>query len=711
MAFRKSGFLVVGAAALSTSIVVSCGKDEAGNSTASNAPDPNEPYTAVEGAEATQFLASGFAVKPADSDALSKSLALAEAAEAGAEGAALLEGETPYFQADTATLNFLKAAEGQKLKIDTAAFKLPTTDSLAAQPAAREEPVGANLIAADPPLATDPATFDPKKDTVKLDAASWANKTEIKVSRLTNIPVKDQGVRGTCAAHTGAGALEYLLLKKYSSRFSTVDLSEQRFYMMSKSNLWKTGGVVDKDAGSSWAKGFEMSLGTAGVTAPSKDPKFNIPLEKDCPYVKTAGKNELQIAQAATCTRGSVKVSSMSDSWYYIKAGNKKEWHSNALLKAQQILDYLIKTDLPVPIATELTSAWMKNDGMITYAKSKGQAKQGGHAYLIVGARKLNEKAYPGEGGMCFIIKNSWGIGWGAGGYSCMTLTWFNNFRRAEFYELAFDANVDIDYVAPLPAKTVPVTVPKAKLTDLENGDEGVPELVKVAVPDNPGTEAAADTAAPAAPEPAGTTADGYTVGGLVDPTGNIVKAFYKIDGGNIDIVGILKGETGVTQSLTLAFEAATGNLTYTDPSRGPKVVGDLKDGTITLCSQQYADTCALNFVEAGKRLVLGLTEAAFRNYAADANAKYTSLISYAGYAVEFALAGDSFADFRLQIGGVPTNPIRLHVDAASGAIAYKGKDIGNYQKLAFCSGDYKNVCRLVVNSEDKTLNILFKMR
>jgi hypothetical protein len=29
----------------------------------------------------------------------------------------------------------------------------------------------------------------------------------------------------------------------------------------------------------------------------------------------------------------------------------------------------------------------------------------------------------------------------------------------------------------------------------------------------------------------------------------------------------------------------------------------------------------------------------------------------------------------------------------------------------ADCSGDYKNVCRLVVNAEDKTLNIFFKMQ
>ena len=60
--------------------------------------------------------------------------------------------------------------------------------------------------------------------------------------------------------------LEYMILKKDSSRLSTIDLSEQRFYMMSKKDLWKTGGVVSKDAGSAWYNGYSMSAGSAGTT-------------------------------------------------------------------------------------------------------------------------------------------------------------------------------------------------------------------------------------------------------------------------------------------------------------------------------------------------------------------------------------------------------------------------------------------------------------
>ncbi len=699
--------MVLRTALIVSLIAIGCGKKDASDLASTDTPDPNEPYTAVEGTEATKFLASGYDVAAQDPDAVSKALTLAEDAEAEAE-----EGEEHYFEGDSATLNFLKSGEKEKLAIDTAAFELPKADTLGSTAAERSIPDGFSL--ADPPLSTDPATFDPKKDTVKLDATSWANKAEFKISRLTNIPVKQQGERGTCAAHTGVSYLEYMALKKHTSRLTTLDLSEQRFYMMSKKELWDTGGgVVGQDGGSSWYNGYSLSMGKDGTTAPSQKPEFNIPLESDCGYVATNGKNELQIAQKASCKHGSVKVTSLSETWYYIKAGNKKEWHSNALLKAQDIFNYLKDKDLPVPVAAELTDGWMKNDGMITFAKSKNQPKQGGHAFLVVGARKLDEKKYPNEGGMCFIIKNSWGTGWGAAGYSCMTLAWFNNFRRAEFYDIAFDVNVDLDYVAPLKSTAVPKATPKAKLVELEAGDEGVPVEQPVDIPTNPGDEqqAEADTATPAPAEPAGTTEDGFTVGGLVDATGNVVKAFYTIDGANIELVGILQGETGVTQGLTLGYDAGSGKLTYTHATHGVKTVGELKDGKITLCSQQYVDVCALNYVEADKRLVLGLTEAEFRNYPADPNASYTSLVSYSGYAIEFALAGNDFADFRLEIAGTPTNPIRLRVDALSGAITYKGKEVGDYQKLGLCSGDYKNVCRMVVNSEDKTLNILFKMQ
>ncbi len=718
MVIRKYGRQVV-RVAFASLLAAGCGKKDKSDS--ESTPDPDEPYTAVEGDEATKYFANAaFDVAPMDPDSLSKALALSEDAEAAdlealaatTDGASLDDGGNHVFETDAATLKFLKTGAHAKETIQTANIPLPAINSLASLPAEKLESAGFALT--DPPVV--PETINTKTDTVKLDDASWGSKSEFKIPHVTDIPVKDQGDRGTCAAHAGIGYLEYAIIKKYGSRLSSIDLSEQRFYMMSKQDLWKTGGVVDADGGSAWANGYSMSLGNAGVTVPSDNTTYNIPLETDCPYNKGKGKNELQIAQAAKCKKGTVKVTSLSETYWQTTGGStNKVWHSNAVRSAQEIFNYLTTKGLPVPTATELTDAWIKNDGMITLAKSKNQPTQGGHAYLIVGARKLDEKKFPKEGGMCFIIKNSWGLGWGQNGYSCMTLAWFNNFRRPEFYDIAFDVNLDVDTVAPLKSKAPPAAVKKGvKLQEDEGGDEGLPVLVNLpAKTDNPGLdqEAAADTAAPVPDEAPGVTDDGYTVTGLVDATGNVVKALYKVTGANIEVRGVLKGEAEVSQALTLGFDAGTSQLVFTDAKRGAKVVGELKDGKLNICSQAFSEVCQLNYVAADKRLVLGLTEAEFHNYTPDPKADYKTLVSFEGYAIQFVLASASFADFRLVLAGTPTNALRLKTDALSGSIQYKGKEVGNYQKLGLCSGDYKKVCSLVVNSEDKTLNIFFKMQ
>src|SRR5690606_19786963 len=103
---------------------------------------------------------------------------------------------------------------------------------------------------------------------------------------------------------------------KHGHELAGIDLSEQRFYSLSKSDLWPSGGKVDTDAGSWWGSGMELSYGLEGKTAPSEDERYNIPLEVDCPYNPKSGKNELQLPQVASCQRGTIRVSNMSTQIY-----------------------------------------------------------------------------------------------------------------------------------------------------------------------------------------------------------------------------------------------------------------------------------------------------------------------------------------------------------------------------------------------------------
>ena len=198
---------------------------------------------------------------------------------------------------------------------------------------------------------------------------------------------------------------------------------------------------------------------------------------------------------------------------------------------------------------------------------------------------------------------------------------------------------------------------------------------------------------------------------GMVDSTGDVVKALYKVDGPSFELVGVLKGETAVTQVLTLGFDAASNHILSQDQQAHTDIVGELKDGKIYLCAGPYAETCKLNYVEADKRLVVGLTELAFHHDSPNANADYKPLVTFAGYGIDIAVASPKTADFRLEIAGAPTNAIRLKTDPADGSILFKGKPVGNVGKLMLCSGDFKTVCSLVVNTEDNSLNIFFKMK
>lgn len=710
------------AAVLLMGCASACGKSGGGST--SDAAIDSEPYTPPPGQDATTFLAPAVGVNPVPTDALSAALDLAAADHA--VGTALTGDDGGVAaQATTATINILKAAAHAKETLAPATFPDPASNTYA--PAQPDKQAALRLLDYDtkitPELGGNPydgSWYDPKKDVVALDSAAWGGKTEITVSRMTQIPVKNQGQRGTCGTHAGVGFLEYMVLKKYSSKLSTVDLSEQRFYVIARPDLMeKGGGVTDQDGGSSWSQGFQVSLGFGGKTVPSNDQKYNIPLEADCPYNNAPGANEQQIPQLAACRRGSVRVTSVSETF-----GNSDgKYYSSSPRTAQEIFDYLKTYDLPFPTAVIIDDAWSHNDGMITYAADKTPVNvRGGHGILIVGARRLDEAKFPGEGGMCFLTKNSWGEGWGVNGYACMTLTWFNRYRENFPFGVAFDIDVDIDYVVSKAALSLPAGISNvgAALADTSGELEPMPHVVTLKpAPVNPNLKqkAASDPAPalppstpPAAPAAAKTvTTDGFAAGTLAGKGGALAKALYKIDGTTIAIAGVMQGEGSVTKVLTLPYDAASGAITFVDAARGKKTVGKMADGRITLCQNEFAPVCTFNLVPSDKTLLVALTEEEFRRHEADPDASYTTLVQLAGYGIDFALAGGNYADFRLKLGGVPTNPLRFKVDIISGAVTYKDREIGNYQKLELCSGSHRDVCRFIVNTEDKSLNVFLR--
>jgi len=667
-------------------------------------------YEAVPGEPAAGYFHGAPGAAPVDTAALSQAIDAA-GTESMALAMALTEDEQSIPEVDGKTIDLLVSGADAKAALKTGTFAKPPVATLLKEKEITN--MGLNLVE----IPEKPIDYDPKMDAVRLDDASWGGKTEIVISNLDKVAIKDQQSRGTCAAFTGVSYLEYLTLKKFGGQVPSVDLSEQRFYMMAKPDHWETGGVTDQDGGSSWASGNRTSFGEGGVTSPTDNAPFNIPLEKDCPYNGQPGANEIQVPQAATCRRGAVRVTNLTET-YRAKSGNEPwKLYSNAPRSAQEIFDYIKTNDLPVPVGTTLTGNWEDNDGMITSAGSKlpgvsGHA--GGHAYLIVGMRKLDEAKYPGEGGMCFIIRNSWGAGWGVGGFACMTLAWFNEARDAYAFDVALDVEADVDYLKANAVNGVPATLalpdgPVAPVTSTP-ALEPQPVLTPTADPGAPaGGNAVAAGGGTPAPAPLPTTPDGYVIAKLLTKDGKLVQALYKRDGDKLLVRGVYQGQTAATHNLELAMD---GDEIIADDEQHKKEkvkVGRIDGENLTLCSGAYALTCHLNILKDENKLVIGVTEAEFRNYEPNVDADYKSLVSFKNYGIDFALGDGVFSDFRFTVGGKLTNPIRLAVKPVSGDILYRGKVIGNYQKLTFCSGDFKSVCRVLFNKKDASIKILFK--
>lgn len=534
------------------------------------------------------------------------------------------------------------------------------------------------------------------------DTVQWTHdETEFTVSMLDKMPVRYQGQRGTCASFAGIAQIEALALKAYPNDLSSLDLSEQRFYYMSKPEHWSNGGSASSqgsNTGTGYASSadFQYTYDGVKIMAPPDSQSFNIPLETDCPYVEAVGSTDLQVPQADGCKKGVIKVKEFN--------GWLKDW-TNLTTTAQQIYDFLKTNDYPVVVNTKLSANWEKNDGMITLAGAGGagaSSHASGHAYLIVGARKLDESKFPNEGGMCFIVKNSWGKGWGVNGLSCMTLAWFNAWRYEEGSPTVLDIELDPEEYANAKKNldAIPEGLEEADPAKKGTSTSGGKKRGKLSV--NSFNLNSFDLTS---------STDGWTLGAWLANGEMYYKVLYKTEGSKFLMRGILDGDKKMTHEVELVLE---GNLLkYYAPTKDKNITfGDIDTSTnvIKLCSMDYSQVCYLNYDAATESLVVGLTEEEF--FRDDSEGPYDwKGLTVSGYGIDISHPGDlnTKLDVRFTVDGKTTNPLRFKIDVINGYIYYQGQKIGDYQKGIFCSGDYKSVCRVVIAGEK--FYVLFKAK
>ncbi len=222
------------------------------------------------------------------------------------------------------------------------------------------------------------------------------------VNQAFTLPVRDQLYRATCSAFAGLRAVEIIL----AQNGKTQDLSEQYFYWASKPTC-QTSPCEKKGSWVNHALIFSQ-----------KSKIIDIPTEENCAYeASIQEKNETQIPLKPQCQTGVAKVA--------------------GFIEVETLVDVVenLKQDTPVIMAAKLSENFYKNKGLVTLADSnkvsdRKDAHSLGHAFTAVGVIELPVKLHTSEGNFCILIVNSWGKGWGAGGYSCLTENWLMRFRQ-----------------------------------------------------------------------------------------------------------------------------------------------------------------------------------------------------------------------------------------------------------------------------------------
>ncbi|MBF0362321.1 MAG: C1 family peptidase [Oligoflexia bacterium] len=259
--------------------------------------------------------------------------------------------------------------------------------------------------------------FDLKKDLKVISKPKEQAKEQQKekpkekyyvVTGALAIPVRDQGNRSTCSAFMAVRAMEILAYQ----RGYKYDLSEQYFYWASRKDCQESPCTLK---GSWVTPGFDFS---------KEQGSYDIPLESSCPYVTNPLQgNETQTPLQDGCKKGIVGVVD------YKLVDNLEDVVSS------------INEDKPVMVGLRLTEDFYSNDGLVLSVKNKKNdptttapkmdqhAK--GHAMLLIGYMQLPEDKRKDDiqDKYCFLTANSWGEGFGSGGYVCLSQKWITNNR------------------------------------------------------------------------------------------------------------------------------------------------------------------------------------------------------------------------------------------------------------------------------------------
>lgn len=244
-------------------------------------------------------------------------------------------------------------------------------------------------------------TFQWVKDKVdsrdyiyKPSAVKVVNKVDLRP--YTN-QVEDQGPLGSCTGNAIAEAIEML----YNKNKKKVDLSRLFIYYYTR----LIEGTVKYDSGAYIRNGIKSCN------------HYGAPLESLWPY------NISKFRSAPSSV--AVKDASKRKITRYERALN-----FNACIDA-------LTNGYPVVVGFLVYDSFMSSSvartGIMPYPNTRSEKLLGGHAVLLVGYDNTNQR---------FIVKNSWGQGWGDRGYFYMPYKVIQNTRMSDDFWVIKGVNI-----------------------------------------------------------------------------------------------------------------------------------------------------------------------------------------------------------------------------------------------------------------------------
>lgn len=253
------------------------------------------------------------------------------------------------------------------------------------------------------PDIPDPRDFDISSDTLRgaLEAAPAEVRrlaragAEPTGSHYDNVrycaPVEDQGSLGSCTAQSVVGMMEYMMLR---AQVRHLDLSRLFLYKVTRKLM-----------------GWSGDTGAYLRTTLQAAANFGVPPERHWVYDVSRFEEE-------------------PDAFHYAYASNFQSLNytridrSGSGREVRALLKRFLKAGLVAAFGFPVHSS-LRQDGDVPFPTSD-DPQQGGHAVLAVGYDDDYRVAGEESGTGAIVFQNSWGRGWGAGGYGFIPYRYFD---------------------------------------------------------------------------------------------------------------------------------------------------------------------------------------------------------------------------------------------------------------------------------------------